>query len=149
MAACTPSLCQDANTWWKWLLAASCSVPITHLSESEQDIVFFWPGTLQCAHIVAMNDSMDICRSPSASCLGWWWKLWWSWWRGRRGRRCFCLLSQRTWVFSCRYPPIQARIHWRSPSPAECVIRIPSKHCGLQNHRSWDEVEEAQLWGSS
>lgn len=26
----------------------------------------FWPGTSQCARIEAMNDSMEICRSPSA-----------------------------------------------------------------------------------
>lgn len=53
MAACTPSLCQDANTWWKWLLAASCSVPVTHLRGSERGKVFFFFGRGLCSeHIL-------------------------------------------------------------------------------------------------
>lgn len=67
MAEHTRSLCQNANTWWKWLLAVSCSVRITHLSSSESGNILGW----DCTHIDPMNDLKHICRSPSSLCFGW------------------------------------------------------------------------------
>lgn len=67
MAEHTRSLCQNANTWWKWLLAVSCSVRITHLSRSERGNILGW----DCTHIDPMNDLIHICRSPSALCFRW------------------------------------------------------------------------------
>lgn len=64
-------------------------------------------------------------------------------WRDCRGRRCFCVLSHRTWVFCRINPPMHACVHWRAPSPAESVLRISSKHCGLQSAAHimrWGEI---------